>query len=50
MTGELDIEISSGLKGGEEIVVGPFKTLRDLKDGDQVIVDNTRPKSEEKEA
>lgn len=50
MAGELDIEIASGLKGGEEVVVGPFKTLRELKDGDPVVVDNTLPKTEAKAA
>jgi HlyD family secretion protein len=32
ITGETDIEIVSGLKEGEEIVVGPFRELRNLKD------------------
>lgn len=49
MTGELAIEILSGLKGQEEIVTGPFKTLRELKDGEQVIVDNSLPKVDGKE-
>ena len=34
--GDQDIEIKSGLNEGEEIVIGPFKTLRSLKDGDLV--------------
>jgi len=50
MTGELDIEVASGLRGGEEVVIGPFKTLREMKDGDPVVVDNTLPKTERKEA
>ena len=50
MTGELNIEVMTGLKGGEEIVTGPFKTLRELKDDSTVIVDNTLPKVDEKEA
>lgn len=33
ITGELMIEITSGLKQGEEIVVGPYSALRELKDG-----------------
>jgi HlyD family secretion protein len=33
ITGELLIEISSGLKDGQEIVVGPYSALRQLKDG-----------------
>ncbi|HUX43854.1 MAG TPA: efflux RND transporter periplasmic adaptor subunit [Terracidiphilus sp.] len=33
ITGTTDIEVLSGLKQGEEIVIGPYKTLRTLKDG-----------------
>jgi HlyD family secretion protein len=33
ITGATDIEVLSGLKDGEEIVTGPYKTLRVLKDG-----------------
>jgi HlyD family secretion protein len=39
--GEMDVEVTDGLKEGEEIVVGPFKALRDLKPGAQVVVDNS---------
>jgi HlyD family secretion protein len=39
--GEMDVEVASGLKEGDEVVVGPFKALRDLKPGAQVVVDNT---------
>jgi HlyD family secretion protein len=33
ITGATDIEVLSGLKAGEEIVIGPYKTLRVLKNG-----------------
>jgi len=33
ITGELMIEITSGLKEGQEIVAGPYSALRELKDG-----------------
>ena len=33
ITGATDIEVLSGLSDGEEIVTGPYKTLRDLKGG-----------------
>ena len=42
--GELDVEITSGLKKGEEIVTGPFRALRELKPGSKVVVDNTESK------
>lgn len=31
--GELQVEITSGLEGGQTIVVGPYSALRQLKDG-----------------
>ena len=49
INGELNIEVTSGLSGGEEIVTGPFKTLRELKDGQAVQVDNSLPKVDQKE-
>ncbi|HEY2466807.1 MAG TPA: efflux RND transporter periplasmic adaptor subunit [Terracidiphilus sp.] len=33
ITGATDIEVLSGLKEGQEVVIGPYKTLRTLKDG-----------------
>lgn len=39
--GELDLEIASGLKDGEVVIVGPFRALRELKPGGDVVVDNT---------
>jgi HlyD family secretion protein len=34
--GDQEIELKSGPKEGDEIIIGPYKTLRSLKDGDQV--------------
>jgi HlyD family secretion protein len=36
ISGELMVEVVSGLPAGEEIVSGPFKALREIKDGDKV--------------
>jgi len=36
LTGELDIEVENGLKDGETVISGPFKTLRTIKEGDKV--------------
>ena len=36
LSGESNIEIVSGLKDGQQIVTGPFKALRELKDGSKV--------------
>jgi len=36
LTGDLDIEVENGLKTGETVISGPFKTLRTIKEGDKV--------------
>jgi HlyD family secretion protein len=36
LSGGLTVELVTGLAPGEEIVTGPFKALRQIKDGDQV--------------
>ncbi len=41
--GEMDAELLEGLAENEEIVVGPYKVLRTLGDGDSVIVDDSTP-------
>ncbi|MEW5806046.1 MAG: efflux RND transporter periplasmic adaptor subunit [Acidobacteriota bacterium] len=47
--GELDVEALEGLKEGEEIIVGPFSALRELKPGDKITVNNTLGAGESKE-
>jgi HlyD family secretion protein len=42
--GDQEIEVKSGLNEGEEIIIGPYKTLRTLKDGDQVKREAAPPK------
>jgi HlyD family secretion protein len=41
ITGATDIEVLSGLKEGDEIVIGRYKILRTLKSGTPVKVDNS---------
>lgn len=41
ITGETEIEVLDNLKEGEEIVSGSFQTLRTIKDGAAVKIDNT---------
>jgi HlyD family secretion protein len=36
LTGDLMVEVLSGLQPGEEIVTGPFKALRQIQEGDPV--------------
>jgi HlyD family secretion protein len=43
ITGATDIEVLSGLKEGTEVVTGPYKTLRGLKDGSLIKRDTAKP-------
>jgi HlyD family secretion protein len=43
ITGATDIEVLSGLQEGEEVVTGPYKTLRVLKDGALLKRDTQKP-------
>lgn len=43
ITGITDIEVTSGLKKGDEIVTGSYKALRTLRPDTQVKIDNTTP-------
>jgi HlyD family secretion protein len=43
ITGSTDIEVLSGLKEGDEIVIGPYKTLRALKSNALVKRDTAKP-------
>jgi HlyD family secretion protein len=40
ITGSTDIEVTSGLKDGDEIVIGPYKVLRTLKNDVKLKRDN----------
>ena len=42
LLGELSIEVVSGLRGGETIITGPFKSLRTLKPGDPVKLEKPK--------
>ncbi len=41
IAGEKFFEVLSGLSEGDEVVTGPFSSVRTLRDGDQVKVSNT---------
>jgi HlyD family secretion protein len=49
ITGENDIEIKSGLKEGQEIITGPYRELRTLKNDQQIKREdkNKKPAGEE---
>ncbi len=42
LAGELKVEITGGLAAGQEIMTGPFKTLRTLKEGDKAKVEKEK--------
>lgn len=44
--GGLSIEITSGLKEGQEVIVGPYSSLRELKDGTLVKAEKKSTKTE----
>jgi HlyD family secretion protein len=50
ITGVTDIEVTSGLKEGDEIVTGSYKALRTLRPSAMVKVDNKAPKKEEEKS
>jgi HlyD family secretion protein len=47
ISGVTDIEVTKGLKQGDEIVIGSYKALRTLKPESNVKVDNSAPKKPE---
>ncbi len=46
LAGELKVEVTAGLTAGQEIVTGPFKTLRALKEGDRVKIEKEKKGAE----
>jgi len=46
ITGTTDIEVTSGLKEGDQIVTGSYKVLRTLRPGASIKIDNSIPKAE----
>jgi HlyD family secretion protein len=48
LAGDSNIEIVSGLKPGQQIITGPFRALRDIKDGSKVKEQKEESKKDEK--
>ncbi len=46
---ELDVEIIKGLKEGDIVVTGPYRTLKNLKDGDKIKEKEKKKEAEEEE-
>ncbi len=47
ITGTTDIEVTNNLKEGDEIVTGSYKTLRTIRNGASIKIDNSTPKKSE---
>jgi HlyD family secretion protein len=50
LSGDSNIEIVKGLSGGEEIVTGPFRALRDIKDGAKIREQKEEKKKDEEKS
>ena len=50
LMGDLSVEVTSGLKGGETLITGPNRALRKLKGGEAVRADKTHKKDDAKQA
>jgi len=47
IAGTSDIEVTDGLKEGDEVITGSYKVLRTLRSGSGVKIDNSVPKKED---
>lgn len=45
---ETHVELRSGVKPGQQVITGPYRTLRDLKDGDAVRISKTSEEEDRK--
>ena len=43
IAGEKYFEVLSGLKVGDQVITGPFSSVRELKDGAAVKIDTSKP-------
>jgi HlyD family secretion protein len=48
ITGATDIEVTSGLKSGQEIVTGTYQVIRTLRNDTRVKIDNKKPDTQAK--
>jgi HlyD family secretion protein len=47
ISGTTDIEVTKGLREGDEVITGSYKVLRTVKPGTSVKIDNSAPKKED---
>ena len=44
ISGDKYFEVTTGLKSGDQVVTGPYNSVRGMTDGDTVKVDTTKGK------
>ena len=44
VAGDKYFEVLSGLKAGDQVITGPYNSVRGMADGDAVKIDNTKKK------
>ena len=49
LLGDLNIEVTEGLKGSETVITGPFKALREMKEGELVRKEKKKKKDDKKD-
>ncbi len=49
LSDETHVELLTGVKGGEEVVTGPYRILRDLKHGDAVQITTATEEDKKKD-
>ena len=49
LSDDTHVEITAGLEGGERVITGPYRTLRDLDDGDEVQIRSPRDDDDEED-
>lgn len=45
ITGTTEVEVLSGLKEGDEVITGPYRSLRTIRNETKIEVDNKRPET-----
>ena len=48
IAGDRYFEVLSGLKEGDQVITGPFNSVRNLKDGDTVMLEEKKKTDEKK--
>ena len=44
VAGDKYFEVLSGLKAGEQVITGPYNSVRGMADGDLIKIDNSKKK------